>query len=192
MIILASKMKTMLLILCIAVSLSQCALSYDLKTADEQKLADDAMENDYHYEDNAKLQQIRPTKPPPRSLVIGHIYIRYTSDDPGDNYEPYGSIGINAGGPRQIIWDVGRDSLDVALGTGISKCFSFISDSINIDSVKVTGSVREADEGLNPDDDIANVDVTVNNLGATPKTYRFNGEDGYTTVTLQAYNIQSG
>lgn len=176
-------MKPMLLILCISVSLSQCA-SFDLKPGDKQKVADDVMKNEYYYEDDAK-QQVASSL-----LIVGNVYIRYTSDDPGAQYEPYGRINLKVGSKNLVIWEVGRDDLEVALGSGIEVC---INSVIPNNSVQIKGNVKESDAGANPDDLIANLDQTITDLNeiyGKANTYRFNGEDGYVTVTLQLYFVE--
>lgn len=121
------------------------------------------------------------------NLLLGTLFFKYTSDDPGSLYEPYGSVNIVAGGTKHSIWNVLADTVFVPLDQGVTVPFNL--NVVSLQNLKIKGYIYE-DDSSSPDDEIATMDQPIDLEGPGQiKEWKFNGEDGHATVSIQYYSI---
>lgn len=174
--------KMLLLVLCVAVSLSHCAsfahehdYVHDDDLKDKEEVPHAAFMND------AELQA-------DTYYVIGNLYFKYTSDDPGSNYEPYGSVKVNVDTITHLVWEATADSVDIPLGTGVTRTFAF--GVVSVSFMSIDGIIEESD--VTNDDVIASFSETINVDDVKVqggKTYEYTGGDGYAQLNIQVITI---
>ena len=112
--------------------------------------------------------------------LSGTFEFKYTSDDPGDSYEPYGYFNVTADGTTRTVWN---NYTQIKLGDSFSKQFGLYFPTMN--SLIIDGYVMEADSST-PDDGIgrfSNVPIDLDEI-SSPKMYEFDGDDGYVHIIL--------
>ena len=123
----------------------------------------------------------------------GTLTFKYTADDAGSDYEPFGTFKISVAGETFVIWNFGRDDKSVELGKAVdvpfSRDFSAPGDFGENGKITVDGDLKEADSSSG-DDIIAQFHEEIKaeeamRPGGINPIRHYTGDDGYADLSLE-------